>query len=42
MMRGVLFYGAMILIAAFLLQFLTPFPILTWPQSPSSFCRQQN
>ena len=28
--RGVLFYGAMILIAAFLLQFLTPFPILTW------------
>src|SRR5260370_7142354 len=30
MMRGVLFYGAMIPIAAFLLQFLTPFPILTW------------
>jgi hypothetical protein len=29
-MRGVLFYGAMILIAAFLLQFLMPFPILTW------------
>jgi len=29
-MRGVLFYGAMILIAAFLLQYLTPFPILTW------------
>ena len=29
-MRGALFYGAMILIAAFLLQFLTPFPILTW------------
>ena len=29
-LRGVLFYGAMILIAAFLLQFLTPFPILTW------------
>ena len=29
-MRGVLSYGAMILIAAFLLQFLTPFPILTW------------
>ena len=29
-MRGVLFYGAMILIAAFLLQFLTPFPILPW------------
>jgi len=29
-MRGLLFYGAMILIVAFLLQFLTPFPILTW------------
>jgi hypothetical protein len=29
-MRGVLFYGAIILIAAFLLQFLSPFPILTW------------
>jgi hypothetical protein len=29
-MRGVLSYGAMILTAAFLLQFLTPFPILTW------------
>jgi hypothetical protein len=29
-MRGVLSHGAMILIAAFLLQFLTPFPILTW------------
>jgi hypothetical protein len=29
-MRGVLSYGAMILIAAFLLPFLTPFPILTW------------
>ena len=29
-MRGVLSYGAMILIAAFLLQILTPFPILTW------------
>jgi hypothetical protein len=29
-MRGVLSYGAMILIAAFLLQFLTPFPIMTW------------
>ncbi|KJC56576.1 hypothetical protein UP10_33260 [Bradyrhizobium sp. LTSPM299] len=28
--RGVLFYGAMILVVAFLLQFLTPFPILTW------------
>jgi len=30
MMRGVLFYGAMILIVAFLLQFFTPFPFLTW------------
>jgi hypothetical protein len=30
MMRGVLFYGAMILVAIFLIQFLTPFPILTW------------
>jgi hypothetical protein len=30
LMRGGLFYGAIILIAAFLLQFLTPFPILTW------------
>ena len=29
-MRGLLFYGAMILVAAFLLQFFTPFPILTW------------
>jgi hypothetical protein len=29
-LRGVLFYGAMILIAAFLLQFFTPFPVLTW------------
>ena len=29
-LRGVLFYGAMILIAALLLQFLTPFPVLTW------------
>ena len=29
-MRGVLFYGILILIAAFLLQFLTPFAILTW------------
>jgi hypothetical protein len=29
-MRGLLFYGAMILVVAFLLQFLTPFPILTW------------
>jgi hypothetical protein len=28
--RGLLFYGAMILVVAFLLQFLTPFPILTW------------
>jgi hypothetical protein len=30
MMRGVLFYGAMILVAAFLLQFFTPIPVLTW------------
>jgi hypothetical protein len=30
MMRGVFFYGAMILTVALLLQFLTPFPILTW------------
>jgi hypothetical protein len=30
MMRGVLLYGAMILVAAFLLQFFTPFPVLTW------------
>jgi hypothetical protein len=29
-MRGALSYGAMILIAAFLLQFFTPFPVLTW------------
>jgi hypothetical protein len=29
-MRGILFYAAMILIAAFLLQFFTPFPVLTW------------
>jgi hypothetical protein len=29
-MRGLLFYGAMILVVAFLLQFFTPFPILTW------------
>jgi len=29
-LRGVSFYGAMILIAAFLLQFFTPFPVLTW------------
>jgi len=29
-LRGVLFYGAMILIAAFLLQFFTRFPVLTW------------
>jgi hypothetical protein len=28
--RGLLFYGAMILVVALLLQFLTPFPILTW------------
>jgi hypothetical protein len=30
MLRGVLFYGATILIAAVLMQFFTPFPILTW------------
>jgi hypothetical protein len=30
MMRGALFYGTIILIAALLLQFLTPFSILTW------------
>jgi hypothetical protein len=29
-LRGLLFYTAAILIAAFLLQFFTPFPILTW------------
>jgi hypothetical protein len=29
-MRGALSYGAMILIAAFLLQFFTPFPVLSW------------
>lgn len=29
-MRGLLFYGAMILVVAFLLQCFTPFPILTW------------
>jgi hypothetical protein len=29
-LRGVSFYGATILIAAVLLQFFTPFPILTW------------
>jgi len=29
-MRGVLSYGAMILIVAFLLQFFTRFPVLTW------------
>ena len=29
-LRGVLFYGAMILMAAFLLQFFTRFPVLTW------------
>jgi hypothetical protein len=29
-MRGALSYGAMILIAAFLLQFFTPFPVLIW------------
>jgi hypothetical protein len=30
MLRGVLFYGATILIAAVLMQFFTSFPILTW------------
>jgi hypothetical protein len=29
-LRGVLFYAAIILIAAFLLQFFTPVPVLTW------------
>jgi hypothetical protein len=29
-LRGILFYAAAILIAAFLLQFFTPFPVLTW------------
>jgi hypothetical protein len=30
MLRGTLFYAAFILIAALLLQFFTPFPVLTW------------
>jgi hypothetical protein len=30
MLRGILFYAATILIAALLLQFFTPFPVLTW------------
>jgi hypothetical protein len=30
LLRGVLFYAAMIVIAALLLQFLTPFPVMTW------------
>jgi hypothetical protein len=30
MLRGFLFYAATILIAALLLQFFTPFPVLTW------------
>jgi hypothetical protein len=29
-LRGILFYAAAILIAAVLLQFFTPFPVLTW------------
>jgi hypothetical protein len=29
-LRGILFYVAAILIVAFLLQFFTPFPVLTW------------
>jgi hypothetical protein len=29
-LRGILFYAAAILIAALLLQFFTPFPVLTW------------
>jgi hypothetical protein len=28
--RGILSYGALIVIVAFLLQFFTPFPVLTW------------
>jgi len=40
MLRALLFYAAMIVIAACLLQFLTPFPVLTWifgwpPPKPS-------
>lgn len=38
-LRGILFYVAFVLIAAFLLQFFTPFPVLTWivgwPAKPS-------
>ena len=30
MLRGLFLYGAMLLIGAFLLQFFTPFPVLTW------------
>ena len=30
MLRGLFFYGAILLIGAFLLQFFTPFAILTW------------
>jgi FtsH-binding integral membrane protein len=30
MLRGILVYAAVILIAALLLQFFTPFPVLTW------------
>ncbi|THD74192.1 MAG: hypothetical protein E7813_02040 [Bradyrhizobium sp.] len=30
LLRGMLFYAATILIAALLLQFFTPFPVLTW------------
>ena len=30
MLRGLLFYVAVIVIVAFALQFLTPFPVLTW------------
>jgi hypothetical protein len=45
-MRGALSYGAMILIAAFLLQFFTPFPVLTWifgwPAAKSSCATQTN
>jgi hypothetical protein len=30
LLRGILFYAAAVLIAAVLLQFFTPFPVLTW------------
>jgi hypothetical protein len=30
LLRGALFYAAVIVIAALLLQFLTPFPVITW------------